>query len=46
LELEAAADNATDNTQAEVLENQAEALREVSKGDKGDAEGAVKVTGQ
>ncbi len=42
--LEAAAENATDNTQAEVLENQAKALREASTGDNGDAE--VKVTGQ
>lgn len=42
-ELEAAADNTTDNTQAEVLENQAKALREASEGD---AEGEVKVTGQ
>lgn len=45
-ELEAAADDADDPKQAEVLQNQAEALNEVAEGDEEDVEGEVVVTGQ
>jgi hypothetical protein len=45
-ELEAAADKAVDPAQAEVLQNQADALKEVAEGDEEEVEGAVKVTGQ
>lgn len=45
-ELEAAADNATDETQAQVLRNQANALEEVAEGDEEKVEGEVKVINQ
>ena len=43
-ELDTAADRAPDNAQAEVLENQADSLRDAAQGDdKADTEGSVTV---
>ena len=45
-ELEAAANNAADETRAQVLRNQANALEEVAEGDEEAVEGEVKVINQ